>query len=273
MAKTYSRRAALKLAAFGGAAATGVVAMPAVVRAQAFPARPINVVVPFATGGYNDRLARAFQPFLQEAIGQPLVIVNRPGAGAMLGHTYLLQQADDGHTIACTSAAPFIPLAILIRKAPFKAEDFHMINLPSRDYTLLATSAGSKITNIGDAIEQLKKSPKSLSIGVQPGSADFVNLMLLMDANKIDRKELRIVTYDGGGPARNATAGGVVDLGLVGGEAFCRWPARSSRCWCSKTGASRHGTRRRPANSPSRAATRRSSSPARNAAGWCNRAS
>jgi putative tricarboxylic transport membrane protein len=197
-----------------------MLAPPAVVRAQAFPSRPINVVVPFATGGYNDRLARASLPFLQETIGQPLIVVNRPGAGSLLGHTYFLQQADDGHTIACTSAAPFIPLNILVRKAPFKAEDFHMINLPSSDYTLLASAAGGKVKSAEEAIAQLKKDPKSLSIGVQPSSADYVNLMLLMDAHKIDRKALRLVTYDGGGPARNATAGGVVDIGLVGGEGF-----------------------------------------------------
>jgi putative tricarboxylic transport membrane protein len=221
MSRDYSRRDALKLSALGGvAAAAGMLATPAVVRAQAFPSRPINVVVPFATGGYNDRLARASLPFLQETIGQPLIVVNRPGAGSLLGHTYFLQQADDGHTIACTSAAPFIPLNILVRKAPFKAEDFHMINLPSSDYTLLASAAGGKVKSAEEAIAQLKKDPKSLSIGVQPSSADYVNLMLLMDAHKIDRKALRLVTYDGGGPARNATAGGVVDIGLVGGEGF-----------------------------------------------------
>jgi len=213
----YSRRDALRVAALGGAA---VMAGSGVARAQAYPARPINVVVPFNTGGYNDRLARASLPFLQEALGHPLVVINRPGAGSLLGHTYFLQQPDDGHTILCTSAAPYIPLNILLRKAPFKAADFHMINLPSNDYTLLATVAGGKVTSVEQAIDMLKKDAKSLSIGVQPSSADYVNLMLLMDAHKIDRKALRLVTFDGGGPARNATAGGVVDIGLVGGEGF-----------------------------------------------------
>jgi putative tricarboxylic transport membrane protein len=194
--------------------------MPSILRAQDYPSRPINVVVPFDTGGYNDRLARAFAPFLQEQLGQPVTVINRPGAGAQLGHTYFLQQPDDGYTILCTSAAPYIPLNILLQDAPFSVDDFHMINLPSRDYTLVATSAGGELESMQQVIERLKEDPGSLSIGVQPASADYVNLMLLMDANDIPRDGLRIVTFDGGGPTRNAAAGGVVDIGLVGGEGF-----------------------------------------------------
>jgi putative tricarboxylic transport membrane protein len=95
-----------------------------------------------------------------------------------------------------------------------------MINLPSRDYTLLATAADSDIESIDQVIERLREDNTSLSIGIQPASADLVNLMLFLDANEISRDGLRLVTYDGGGPTRNATAGNVVDIGLVGGEGF-----------------------------------------------------
>ena len=217
MALQFTRR----LAIAAGIGIIGAAALPGASFAQdSFPERPINVVVPFDVGGYNDRLARAFAPFLQEELGQPIVIVNRGGAGALLGHTYFMQQDPDGYTILCTSAAPYMPLNILIQNAGFSLDDFQMLNLPSRDYTLMATVAGSEIENVQQVIEQLKADPSSLSIGVQPASADLVNLMLFADANGIDRSGLRIVTYDGGGPARNATAGGVVDLGFVGGEGF-----------------------------------------------------
>jgi tripartite-type tricarboxylate transporter receptor subunit TctC len=66
----------------------------------------------------------------------------------------------------------------------------------------------------------LKADAGSLSIGIQPASADLVNMMLFADANGIDRNGLRLVTYDGGGPTRNATAGAVVDIGMVGGQGF-----------------------------------------------------
>jgi putative tricarboxylic transport membrane protein len=218
MRSLLTRRAMLKVTSGGVAAAA--LASPSILRAQDYPSQPLNMVVPFDTGGYNDRLARAFAPYLQEAIGQPINIINRGGAGAMLGHTYLLQQPDDGHTLACTSAAPYIPLNIYVQGAQFALDDFHMINLPSRDYTLLATAADSDIESIDQVIERLREDNTSLSIGIQPASADLVNLMLFLDANEISRDGLRLVTYDGGGPTRNATAGNVVDIGLVGGEGF-----------------------------------------------------
>lgn len=217
--KNFTRRGAIK--AFG--AFSAVAASPAVLRAQdAFPDKPINIVVPFDTGGYNDRLARAMAPFLQEALGQPLTITNRGGAGALLGHTYFMQQKDDGYTILCTSAAPFLPLNVLIQSAQFKVSDFHMINTPSRDYTMMTTAAGSSIGSVNEVIEKLKADPGSVSIGIQPASADLVNLMLFADAHGIDRNGLRMVTYSGGGPTRNATAGGVVDVGMVGGQGFLK---------------------------------------------------
>jgi tripartite-type tricarboxylate transporter receptor subunit TctC len=217
----YTRRAVLKIAGAGGAAAAAGLAFPSILRAQdAYPSRPINCVVPFATGGYNDRLARAFAPFLEKELGQPIVIVNQEGAGAQLGHTYALQQPLDGYTILCTSASPYIPLSIALQGAPYKVEDFWMINLPSRDYTLAATSSDSEIESFQQVIERLKEDSTSLAIGVQPASADYANLVLTLRAAEIDPAALRIVTYDGGGPTRNATAGGQVDVGFVGGEGF-----------------------------------------------------
>ena len=219
--KTFTRRTSLKLTVAGGLVLGAGLAMPSVLSAQEdYPNRPINVIVPFATGGYNDRLARAFAPYLEQELGQPLVIVNQEGAGAQLGHTYALQQEPDGYTVMLTSASPYIPLSILLQDAPYELDDFTMINLPSRDYTLAATSADSEIESFEQAIQMLKEDPSSLSIGVQPASADYANMMLTMEAAGIDPSQLRIVTYDGGGPNRNAVAGGQVDIGFVGGEGF-----------------------------------------------------
>lgn len=216
----FTRRDAFKIAAGGLAVAGGVIAMPSILRAATYPSRPINVIVPFATGGYNDRLSRAFAPYLEKELGQPLVIVNKPGAGTQLGNSYALNQPADGYSILCTSAAPYIPLTVLLQNAPYKVQDFTMLNLPSRDYTLAATSADSPLKTFAQVIEKLKADPASLSIGVQPASADYANMVLAFQAAEIDPTKLRIVTYDGGGPARNATAGAQVDVGFVGGEGF-----------------------------------------------------
>lgn len=83
------RQSIKQLTALSAFAFAGVIATGSAI-AQQFPSKPITVVVPFATGGFNDRMARAFAPFLQKQLGQPVTIVNRGGAGAQLGHAYLL---------------------------------------------------------------------------------------------------------------------------------------------------------------------------------------
>ena len=202
------------------AAGAGLALAAPGVRAQGFPERPITLLVPFATGGYNDRLARAMAPFVQKHIGQPVTVANRPGGGTVLGNTFFLQQPDDGYMVMVHSAAPFIPVSILTRNARYKADDFWMINLPSRDVTLLACATGKPINTVEEVVASLKRDPRSLSVGIQPASADLVNFALFCQAHGIDRSRVRVVTYDGGGPARNAVAGGHVDVGLVGGEGF-----------------------------------------------------
>jgi tripartite-type tricarboxylate transporter receptor subunit TctC len=202
------------------ATAGTALAAPLPLRASTYPERPLTILVPFATGGYNDRYARAIAPFLQKHFGQPVTVQNRPGGGTMLGNLFYLQQPDDGYMVMVHSAGPFIPLSVLTRNAQYKVEDFWMINLPSRDATLAASATSKPFTAIGDVITQLKRDPRSVSVGVQPASADLVNLALLMQGHGIDRSRMRIVTYDGGGPARTATMGGHVDVGLVGGEGF-----------------------------------------------------
>jgi len=215
---TAKRASLKKLAALSTASLTGSLPLASALGEQ-FPSKPITIVVPFATGGFNDRLARAFAPFLQKQIGQPVTVLNRGGAGAQLGHTFLLAQPADGYTIAMTSVN-YISTNIGLTNAPFKLDDFDVLNLPSNDYSLMATATDSKWKSVGELLDAAKKDPKSVSFGVQPGSADLINLTLLLKNSGINPAEVRIVTFTGGGPTRNATIGSTVDAGLVGAEGW-----------------------------------------------------
>ncbi|MGA1336911.1 MAG: Bug family tripartite tricarboxylate transporter substrate binding protein, partial [Burkholderiaceae bacterium] len=224
MRQAQKRKTLARLAVAAGVALTGLTTAT-VSMAQAFPSKPVTILVPFAPGGFNDRIARAFAPYLQKQLGQPVTVVNKGGSGALLGHTYLLQQPADGYTIAMSSVN-YISTNIGVANAKFKVEDFDVLNLPSSDYSLLATSFDSKWKNMKQVIDALKKDPKSVSIGVQPGSNDLINIMLLLKGAGVDTSKVRIVTFKGGGPTRNAVLGGTVDIGLVGAEG---WIALKSR--------------------------------------------
>ena len=224
MKNPHKRKTLTRLAVALGFAALGL-GTASIGMAQSFPSKPITILVPFDVGGFNDRIARSFAPYLQKQLGQPVTVVNRGGSGALLGHTFLLQQPPDGYTIAMSSVN-YVSTNIGLQNAKFKLEDFDILNLPSSDYTLLATASDSNWKSLKQVIDALKKDPKSVSIGVQPGSADLINVTLLLRAAGIDPKEVRIVTFKGGGPTRNAVVGKTVDIGLVGAEG---WVALKTR--------------------------------------------
>src|SRR5262249_38119065 len=82
--------------------AAGAATLPAVARiawAQAYPARPVRIIVPVAAGGQNDILARLMGQWLSERLGQPFVIDNRPGAGTNIGTEAVVRAAPDGYTL------------------------------------------------------------------------------------------------------------------------------------------------------------------------------
>jgi putative tricarboxylic transport membrane protein len=217
MTRPITRRTALKFATAGISSAT--IFAPAIAATEDYPARPIVLVNPNPPAGYTDNLGRLISVPLGKELGKPVTVANVPGASEMLGHEYYLKQNDDGHVLLVT-AASFIPVNILLQHAPFKISDFSMINLPARDYTLLATSAGGDLKSLNDVISALQKDPASLSIGFPRSSTDYINLILLMRAAGIDTTKLRLVTFESGGVVRTSILGGVVDCGFAGGEGF-----------------------------------------------------
>jgi putative tricarboxylic transport membrane protein len=218
MATLWTRRNSLKLLA-AAASSAPLLAKPATAAAEDYPARPITLVNPNPPAGYTDNLGRAIATPLSQVLGKPVTVSNIPGASEMLGLEYFLKQPDDGYFLLVV-APSFIPVNILLQHAPFKTTDFSMINLPARDFTLLATSAGSDLKNLDDMISALKKNPTSLSVGVPRASTDYINLILLMRAAGIDITKLRLVTFESGGQVRSAVIGAVVDCGFAGGEGF-----------------------------------------------------
>ena len=98
------RRRFLHLAA--GAAALPVV--PRIAMAQAFPTRPVRIVVPFAAGGATDIIARLIGQWLSERLGQQFVIENRPGAGSNIGTEVVVNAPPDGHTLLLVGASSAI---------------------------------------------------------------------------------------------------------------------------------------------------------------------
>ena len=111
------RRAALGLLLLAGAAAAP--AQPA-----AYPAKPVRFVVPYPPGGPTDLMARLLQPELQQRLGVPVIIDNKPGAGGNVGSADVARQAPaDGHTLLLAASGPMAVNQSLYKTMPFDALD------------------------------------------------------------------------------------------------------------------------------------------------------
>ena len=152
-----------------------IAAAPATL-AQAWPAKPIRLVVPFPAGGATDLLARALAQGVGNAFGQPIVIDNRPGAGGTLGSAEVAKAAPDGHTLLmCTSSTHSIA-PHLNPNLPYNAEaDFTPIAWVANATNLVVVPKDLPVASIKELIAYAKARPGQLNYA-SSGNGTIVNL-------------------------------------------------------------------------------------------------
>lgn len=183
-----------------------------------FPEQPITLVVGFGVGGSADLMARLVSQYFAEEVGQPVQVINRPGAGTLLGANYVLGRPDDGYTIFASTFSPYLSNTILEGNASYTIEDFAYINFQWFDEDLFALSKASKYRSLEEIIETIREKPKTVRASVVRGSAGHLMAKLLLEVNEIPQENLNLVTYNSGGQARAAVAGGVVDFIVISAE-------------------------------------------------------
>lgn len=125
MSSSVSRRLLMQRAT--GVAIASLAALAAPAHAQSFPSKPITLVVPYPAGGGADALARAIQPAMSKALGQPIVIENVAGAGGSLGVQRLLNAPADGHTIMVGSPNEVILAPLAMQSATYRPDQLRML--------------------------------------------------------------------------------------------------------------------------------------------------
>src|SRR5262245_44102066 len=180
---------------------------------QAWPTRPVTLIVPYPPGGGTDIIARIVQEPLARQLGQPVVIENRGGAGGSVGTAAAARAAPDGHTLLFTLSSHSINPAIY-DKLPFDTErDFRPISLVCSLPQLFAANPSAPFKTFGDMVKFMKANPGKLdyaSVGV--GSPSHIaGALLKMRLNGY----LVHIPYRGGGPAVAAAMAGDVSLIVV----------------------------------------------------------
>src|SRR6476619_5914571 len=174
-------------------------------RADDYPSHPITLIVPYPPGGGVDTIARMMGAKLSTALGQQVVIENRPGAGAVIGTRAAAKAAPDGYTLVMLTTGFTLPA-----NAGYEAKDFAPIGSISSTPIVVMAHPSAPVNSLSDIVALAKKEPGKLTIGTPPPpTLNYFAIELMKVMTGID---VTIVTYKGTGPLTNDLVGGHVPL-------------------------------------------------------------
>ena len=186
---------------------------------DAYPTKPISMVAPFPPGGVADIVGRPLAASMEKTLRQPVLVVNRSGAGGAVGTTFVAKAAPDGYTILMSlSSISIFPVSDPMngRPIPYQLSDFAPIALVTADPTILVVSADGPYRTIQEFIASAKDHPGKMNYS-SSGTYGTLHVAMEMFAAAAGIKLFHI-PYQGGGPAVAALLGGQVEA-LASGPA------------------------------------------------------
>lgn len=192
---------------FLGLLATGLItAGPA--WATDYPTKPVRIIVPYAAGGTTDVIFRAVAGVIQQYWGQPLIVVNRPGAGGVVGTSFAAKQPADGYTLVSALQGPLI-LTPLQVKVDYALEAFEPVCQLSAGPPLLVGAKARGWKTVNDLVAHARANPGQVRLG----TTGFGNLphLLTLYLQKLGGFEATVVQFAGNAPARKELIAGNID--------------------------------------------------------------
>ncbi len=179
-------------------------------RAQAWPAKPVTLVVPFAAGGTTDVLARSLADRLGQALGQPVIVESKPGAGATLGADYVAKARPDGYTLLVGAVHHTIASSVY-RKLPYDLQkDFVPLTTIALVPNVLVVNAATPVRNVAELVALGKAAKQPLTFGSNGnGTAQH---LIGMQFEQLAGIPLLHIPYKGSGPLTTDLLGGQVTM-------------------------------------------------------------
>lgn len=180
--------------------------------ADNYPSKPITIVLPYATGGSANMLARFAAQALQTELGKPAIVEAKPGAGGVLGTEFVSRAEPDGYTLALTASGTMAvnPYVYKLRYKPL--EDFKQITVLVDLPFVVVTNNEFPAKNLQEFIDYGRKNPNKITFG-NAGLGTQQHLTQLMFARAAGM-QVNIVPYKGSSPAMNDLLGGHIDAVL-----------------------------------------------------------
>jgi tripartite-type tricarboxylate transporter receptor subunit TctC len=205
------RRQFLHLTAGVAALAT----LPRIANAQAYPSRPISIIVPFPAGGATDVVTRVLAKGLSDRLGQPVIVENRPGANGAIGTTSVAKSRPDGYTLVMGGINTHAMNDSLIKPRPYdSAKDFAPITLTALIPIAFVVNPQLQVETLQELVALARSKPRQLSYGSSgAGGPHHLAMELFKLAADID---IVHVPYRGGAPQLNDLIGGHILIGSIG---------------------------------------------------------
>jgi tripartite-type tricarboxylate transporter receptor subunit TctC len=185
-------------------------AAPAAALAQAYPAKPVRMVVPFPPGGATDIIGRMVAAKMQEIWGQPVIVENKPGAGTVVATDMVAKSAPDGYTIGFVITAHVINPTLRAKMPYDTLKDLAGVTQVSQQHLVIAANPAFEASTVSEMIAAAKKDPGKLAYATPgSGTAMHLSMELLKTAVGID---IVHVPYKGGAPATQDVMGGRVPI-------------------------------------------------------------
>jgi len=175
-------------------------AAPIIAAAQAYPNKPLRLIVPVTTGGPSDIVARILGERLSTALGQPVIVENKPGASQTVGADYVAKARPDGYTLL-QAAANMAINPILIPNLPYDTtKDFAPVSLTHLTPYVFAVSAQSKIQSVAELVKFIRDNPGTVTYGTT-GQGSPQELATLLFAQTLSLPAMTEIQYKGSSAA------------------------------------------------------------------------
>ena len=197
--------------------ALALIAVASAALAQPYPSKPVRLVVPFGPGGSADAIARPLADKLGTALGQGVVVDNRPGGLTVIGADLVAKSPPDGYTLLLADSSVVMTFPSLYPNLPYAAKDLVPVANIATFGLILIAPASSKFNTLAEVVAADKAAPGKLNMA-SPGSGSS-NHLTLEKFNSMAGTKLVHIPYKGTGPAINDLVGGQVDLTLASGAA------------------------------------------------------
>jgi tripartite-type tricarboxylate transporter receptor subunit TctC len=184
--------------------------------AAEFPSKPVNIIVNYGPGGGTDLPARALSSVIAEFLGQPMVVINKPGGGAQIGSNFVAKAKPDGHTLLLSYGGLEQTFAPHLRKLPYDAlNDFVPITTISIYDCVALVRADAPWKSLKEVVDVAKKNPGTIKFG-RSGTFGTNHLQSLLFKKESGIQMKINIPFKGGSKCMTALLGGHIDVAFLG---------------------------------------------------------